>query len=294
MLFPKTLISVIAALAITSTSVSASPITHPDSPSGLDKRAFGGYNDWSCKPSPSYPYPIVMTHGLGGNSGEWVYMATRFAAKGYCAFTLDYGHLDSVPFLNGLDDLRTSANQLAAFVDKVLNATGASKVDILGHSEGSTLPRVYFKYNNGGAKTRKFAGIGSNSYGTTLASLTTLMESLGLHNEVEGVLNPLCKACFQLIVGAPFLEELNTPNDTVPGVQYLMIVSKYDPLVTPYQNGWLKDNNPNVKNQLVQDWCAADLVGHIAQATDVTIIFNGIHNFFSDNGKTASCLSVVT
>lgn len=70
----------------------------------------------------------------------------------------------------------------------------------------------------------KFAGIGSNSYGSTLASLTTLMESLGLHNEVEGVLNPLCKACFQLIVGAPFLEELNTPNDTVPGVQVCVSV----------------------------------------------------------------------
>ncbi|KAI9232090.1 MAG: Alpha/Beta hydrolase protein [Podila humilis] len=294
MIFRKTLISAAAAaLTIASTSVSASPIAHPDSSFGLDKRAFGGYNDWNCKPSSSYPYPIVMTHGLGGNSGEWVYMATRFAAKGYCTFALDYGHLNEVPFLNGLDDLRTSANQLSDFVDKVLIATGAPKVDILGHSEGSTLPRVYFKYNNGDAKTRKFAGIDSNSYGTTLSSLTTLMESLGLHDVVEGVLNPVCKACFQLIVGAPFLEELNTPNDTVPGVQYLMIASKYDPLVTPYQSGWLKDNNPNVKNQLVQDWCALDFVGHIAQATDA-VIFNGVHNFFSDNGKTASCLSVVT
>ncbi|KAG0091656.1 hypothetical protein BGZ92_000106, partial [Podila epicladia] len=118
MLFPKTLISAVSAVAITSISISASPIAHPDSSSGLDKRAFGGYNDWDCKLSSSYPYPIVMTHGLGGNSGEWVYMATRFAAKGYCAFTLDYGHLDEVPFLNGLDDLRTSANQLSAFVDK--------------------------------------------------------------------------------------------------------------------------------------------------------------------------------
>ncbi|KAF9319729.1 hypothetical protein BG003_008377 [Podila horticola] len=272
MLFHKTLISAVAALAIASASVSASPVAHPASLSNLDKRAFGGYNDWNCKPSSSYPYPIVMIHGLGGNSVEWVYMATRFAAKGYCAFTLDYGHLEEVPFLNGLDDLRISANQLSEFVDKVLTATGASKVDILGHSEGSTLPRVYFKYNNGGAKTK----------------------SLGLHNAVEGVLDLVCKACFQLIVGSPFLKELNTPNDTVPGVQYLMIASKYDPLVTPYQNGWLKDSNPNVKNQLVQDWCAADLVGHIAQAFDVTIIFNGIHNFFSDNGKTASCLSVVT
>ncbi|KAF9324746.1 hypothetical protein BG006_000269 [Podila minutissima] len=204
MLFPKALISTLAALAITSTSISASPTAHLDSSSSLDKRAFGGHD-----PRPR------------------------------------------------------------------------------GHSEGSTLPRVYFKYNNGGAKTRKFAGIGSNSYGSTLASLTTLMESLGLHNEVEGVLNSLCKACFQLIVGAPLSEELNTPNDTVPGLQ-------------PYQNGWLKDKNPNVKNQQVQDWCAADLVGHIAQATDrkslmrVSIIFNGIRNFFSNNGKTASCLSVVT
>lgn len=37
----------------------------------------------------------------------------------------------------------------------MLIATGAPKVDILGHSEGSTLPRVYFKYNNGDAKTSK-------------------------------------------------------------------------------------------------------------------------------------------
>lgn len=194
MLFHKTLISAVAALAIASASVSASPVAHPASLSNLDKRAFGGYNDWNCKPSSSYPYPIVMIHGLGGNSVEWVYMATRFAAKGYCAFTLDYGHLEEVPFLNGLDDLRISANQLSEFVDKgialtkrssllllfvgvmnknseqtifflsleknekVLTATGASKVDILGHSEGSTLPRVYFKYNNGGAKTSKILG----------------------------------------------------------------------------------------------------------------------------------------
>lgn len=153
-------------------------------------------------------------------------MGPRFALKGYCAYSLDYGHMPGVPILGGLNDLMISAKELSDFIDKVLAATGASKVDLVGHSEGSTLPRVYLKYCNGTAKVDHFAAIGSNQYGTTLANIVTVLEAANLFGAVKGVLNPVCKACFQLTLGAPFLDQLAEGGDTYPQVKYLMLVSK--------------------------------------------------------------------
>jgi pimeloyl-ACP methyl ester carboxylesterase len=113
----------------------------------------GGYNDFHCKPSAEHPNPVIMLHGLGANANVWSYMGPRFALKGYCAFSMTYGRLPNIPLLGGLNDLIESAHEVSEFVDKVLASTGASKVDLLGHSEGSTLTRVYLKYNHGVAKT---------------------------------------------------------------------------------------------------------------------------------------------
>lgn len=38
--------------------------------------------------------------------------------------------------LTGVNDIRESGKELSVFVDKVLAATGASSVDILGHDSG--------------------------------------------------------------------------------------------------------------------------------------------------------------
>lgn len=153
-------------------------------------------------------------------------MGPRFASLGYCVYSRDYGQIPGIPFLGGLNDLMDSAKELSKFVDDVLLATGATKVDIVGHSEGSTLPRVYLKYYNGVAKVDHFAAIGSNQYGTSLANIVTLLEAANLFGAVKGELSDLCKACFQLTVGAPFLDKLAEGGDTYPEVKYLMLVSK--------------------------------------------------------------------
>lgn len=215
MLF-KTILSTltVAALAVVG---SASPIA---------RRSFGGYNDVSCKPASAHPNPLILLHGMLGDSGEWAYMGPRFALKGYCVFALDYGHLPGIPLLGGLDDLMNSSQELSDYINKILASTGATKVDILGHSEGSTLPRVYLKYFNGTEKVGSFAAIGSNQYGTTLANIVTSLQQVNLFGPVEGALDPICKACFQLIINAPFLNTLNEGGDTFPNIKYLMLVSE--------------------------------------------------------------------
>jgi len=39
--------------------------------------------------------------------------------------------------LTGVNDIRESGKELSVFVDKVLAATGAASVDILGHGSGA-------------------------------------------------------------------------------------------------------------------------------------------------------------
>ncbi|KAG0281846.1 hypothetical protein BGZ95_008988 [Linnemannia exigua] len=289
MLFKKTFYAVTLAIVALVTTVTSSPV-----PSSLEKRAlFGGYNDFSCKPSSTIPNPVILLHGLLGNSGEWSYMGPRFALKGYCAYSLDYGHIPDLPYLGGLNELKISAQELSNFVDRVLKATGASKVDIVGHSEGSTLPRVYLKYFNGIAKVDHFAAIGSNQYGTSLANIVTALEALNLWGPVKGAISPLCKACFQLTVGAPFLDELAEGGDAYPEVKYLMLVSKYDEFVTPYTNGFLKTLGPNVHNVELTDICAADISEHISQAFD-PVAFNTIEYFLRHDSVTkAGCLTLI-
>ena len=62
---------------------------------------------------------------------------------GYCVFALNYGDVF------GIAPMEDSAGQLATFVDGVLAATGAAKVDIVGHSEGGLMPRWYLRFLGG-------------------------------------------------------------------------------------------------------------------------------------------------
>src|ERR1043166_2161725 len=104
-----------------------------------------GANDWSCKPSAAHPEPVVLVHGLGANmQSNWSYLSPRLADAGYCVFALTHGRNTSAPFpfdqFGGVVPMEESAEQLGAFIDEVLVATGAAKVDIVGHSEGSLMP----------------------------------------------------------------------------------------------------------------------------------------------------------
>src|SRR5438128_1772103 len=74
----------------------------------------------------------------------------------------------------GLGDIRQSAAELSAFVDNVLAATGAAKVDLVGHSQGGMMPRYYLKNLGGAAKVGVLIGLSPSNHGTTLNGLFTL------------------------------------------------------------------------------------------------------------------------
>ncbi|MER5259432.1 alpha/beta fold hydrolase [Streptomyces sp. NPDC002855] len=219
-----------------------------------------GWNDYDCKPSAAHPRPVVLVHGTFGNSVDnWLVLAPYLVRRGYCVYSLDYGQLPGVPFFNGLGPIDKSAEQLDGFVDKVLAATGAAEADLVGHSQGGMMPRYYLKFLGGAQKVNALVGLAPDNHGTTLLGLTRL---LPYFPGIEDLLTTKTPSLADQVAGSPFLTKLNEGGDTVPGVRYTVIATKYDEVVTPYRTQFL--NGPDVRNVTIQDLCPVDLSEHVA------------------------------
>jgi len=222
-----------------------------------------GANDWSCRPRAAHPDPVVLVHGTFGNmTDSWQALAPLLADNGYCVFALDYGGSAGNP-IQGYGPIETSAAQLAAFVDRVLAATGAAKVDLVGHSQGGMMPRYYLRFLGGASKVDALVGLAPSNHGTDLFGLTGL---LGAFPGGSSFLTSLCAACTEQIAGSPFLTQLNAGGDTVPGVRYTVIETRYDEVVTPSSSAFL--SGPNVTNVWLQDQCWLDFADHLAVIYD--------------------------
>ncbi|MEU6876595.1 alpha/beta fold hydrolase [Streptomyces sp. NPDC046712] len=262
----------------------------PTASAQADTAPSRGWNDFSCKPSAAHPRPVVLVHGTFGNSVDnWLALAPYLVNRGYCVFSLDYGQLPSVPFFHGLGPVDKSAEQLDAYVDKVLAATGAAEADLVGHSQGGMMPRYYLKFLGGAEKVNALVGIAPDNHGTTLLGLTKL---LPYFPGVEKFVDEKTPGLADQVAGSPFITKLNEGGDTVPGVTYTVIATKYDEVVTPYRSGFL--DGPNVTNVVIQDKCALDLSEHVAIGTVDRITFHEVTNALDPAHATpTTCASVI-
>ncbi|MFE4859554.1 esterase/lipase family protein [Streptomyces sp. NPDC056670] len=249
-----------------------------------------GWNDYSCKPSAAHPRPVVLVHGTFGNGTDnWLALAPYLVGRGYCVFSLDYGQLPGVPLFDGLGPIDKSAAQLSTFVDKVLAATGKSKVDLVGHSQGGMMPRWYLKFLGGASKVNALVGIAPDNHGTTLDGLTQLLPYFPGAQDLLTLATP---GLADQIAGSPFVTKLNQGGDTVPGVHYTVIATKYDEVVTPYRTQFL--DGPDVHNVLLQDKCALDLSEHVAIGLTDRVAYHEVTNALDPAHATpTTCASAV-
>ena len=124
-------------------------------------------------------------------------------------FAINYGSYAGSGLIGiyGVGDIPSSAGQLSSFVNRVLSATGASKVDLVGHSQGGMMPRSYLKFLGGAAKVRTLVGLAPSNHATTLDGLFTLA---GYFPGADAFVGLLCPACSQQTAGSSFLSQLNS------------------------------------------------------------------------------------
>ena len=224
-----------------------------------------GANPTSCHPNAQHPYPVILVHGTFENRFDnWGELSPELASLGYCVYALDYGaNQYTAGTFYGLAHVAASADQLATYVQQVLAATRANKVDIVGHSQGGMMPRYYINFDGGDSKVNTLVGLAPSNHGTTLNGLFILASYFPGASDL--VLSD-CPACREQEAGSSFITHLNAIGETRPDVNYTVIESDNDEVVTPYTSAFL--SGPAVTNIDLQQQCPLDGSEHLATPFD--------------------------
>ena len=144
--------------------------------------------------------------------------------------------------------MEQSADELAAFAGRVLSATGAAKVSFVGHSQGGSLSRLAVRYRGLLGRTEDVVGLAPSSHGTT--------NPLALP---AGVL--FCPACLDQLAGSAEMQHLNAPPEAPTAVDWTVVSTRYDEVVTPYRSQALAGSTAT--NVVLQDRCRLDVTDHL-------------------------------
>lgn len=200
--------------------------------------------------------PVIIVAGTFSPAFVNEPLAARLRADGYSVWIFELATL-------GTQDINLSAQALGGFVDAVRAGSDATKVDLVGHSQGGLVARSYVKDFGGVSKVDSLITLGAPNRGTYLANLATF---LGLGNCLAVV------ACEQMSIGSSYLNQLNAGDDTIGNVRYTTIRTLQDELVRPVDNATLYDGATNV---LVQSRCWFRVVGHVGLILDGAV-YSGI------------------
>ncbi len=97
------------------------------------------------------PLPVLFVHGLEGTGAQFESQALRFTSNGYPAGYIDEVDYDST---RAIADQSQVDAQIDAKIAELKRRTGASKVDLVGHSLGTTVSYNYLTDPARGAARR--------------------------------------------------------------------------------------------------------------------------------------------
>ncbi|HSB21878.1 MAG TPA: twin-arginine translocation pathway signal [Burkholderiaceae bacterium] len=181
-------------------------------------------------PQPTVP-PIVFVHGNGDSAALWMTTLWRFESNGWprdrlVALNLPYpaARDDDTQPQEGRSSTDDQMRALSAEVTRVLMATGASRVVLMGNSRGGNAIRSTIQYG-GGADTVSDAILGGTPSHGVWAS-----PAFRPNSEFNGA--------------GPFLTRLNAPkgaagDEVTPGVRWMTIRSDNNDKFAQPDGAWI-------------------------------------------------------
>jgi len=125
------------------------------------------------------------------------------------------------------------SSRLSKIVDQVLNATGASKVNIVGHSMGGIVSRAYIRWEGGHLKVNKLITVGSPNSGVPRDSRLFFIKK-GIKDWQRLELSELEKS--KAFNGRSYTDWLNDGWESFcknNGIEYATIRGNYNPVNIP-------------------------------------------------------------
>lgn len=228
----------------------------------------------ACTPAPG-ENPVVLLHGMNSNAYQtFARMAPELKKMGKCLYAFNVGKLPgtfekdqwsvagSIPMFRNMTVLDESLRQLNEKIDALKAETGASEVDMVGHSAGGTLAAAYAKQHNGeGVGT--VVSIAGVLHGTSLLGISYGLKELNAYNNLGDtaasiIVSPSLR---DLLKHSEFTARLEDGGVAIPGVNYVAISSQLDEAVTPISaSQW---DSSDAQNIVLQDGCSADLSEHL-------------------------------
>lgn len=221
------------------------------------------------------PTPVVLVHGTETGFDQWLDLIQALRGAGHRVFALSYGREDSslrgrvTGF--GTGHLSSSAGELALFVERVRETTGAERVDIVGHSQGGLLGHLYVKWLGGDRTVRHLVTLGAPVHGASpLGRLDALVRFPLVGAGLDALLGPSAREQVRV---SPVIRELVSTPDVVAGVRYTAIITRYDDTVLPVDAQRLQTRDGvKVANRFVQDAYPDNLVSHARLPLDPQVI----------------------
>jgi hypothetical protein len=205
--------------------------------------------------------PVLLVHGTftkGNEQYSWNWeLLLHDKGYDYCAVT--YPH-------RGMGDQQVAAEYVANAVMRMHDRSGR-KVDMVGHSQGGSMPRWAIKYwPSVRADLDDFVPIAGLAHGTTAD---------GSPPPVFDALGGMPPAFYQFDPSSNFVRHVNLGDETPGDIDYTSIYSYSDELVQPaYPKPTaaldLGQGNPHVANVNVQDACPGRVVDHASIGTTDT------------------------
>jgi triacylglycerol lipase len=216
--------------------------------------------------------PVIIVAGTFSPAFANEPLAARMRAEGYQVWIFELPGL-------GTGDIRASARALNTFADGVRQQTGATRVDLVGHSQGGLVGRAYIKYEGGDSEVDSMISLGAPHYGTSLANIARFFSP----GTCAGV-----TSCHQMATGSSFLNDLNAGDDTIGNVRYTNIYTALDEVVIPVENATMRDGATNVR---VQSHCWLRVVGHLGLIVDGTV-YSGVSDALAGRPITLNCFAL--